>query len=295
MMFRAVKPTLATEMYLALSGGCAEAEVSVFGVPLSMRTRAQDEASLGLEAAATALFIAKHYPRTLVEDDKDDESNGVEEKRSTVDWDQWRGMDVFAKIPRNALPTGAFGKSCIEGPHSMCKQCDAATGYAKQCLRCNAGYELNDKPNFRCKAETSSPTSSPTSFSLCEKLTVGPGSHAKTVYLTDERLICPTVVDKSNWGHPCSCPDVFRVKQTGNEVYVERTDSPEAWNMDLYFDCCVCLDLRLASGGGTWVDSGGDGCNNYEINGWCSTEFADKFRNEYVASEACCACGGGQR
>ena len=57
-----------------------------------------------------------------------------------------------------------------------------------------------------------------------------------------------------------------------------------------------CTDLTLASGA-AWHDSGGESynCVWYADSGSSRCEWysGDNYRNEYVGSEACCACGGG--
>eukprot|EP01064_Diplonema_japonicum_P022795 TRINITY_DN32_c0_g1_i15.p1 TRINITY_DN32_c0_g1~~TRINITY_DN32_c0_g1_i15.p1 ORF type:complete len:554 (+),score=170.35 TRINITY_DN32_c0_g1_i15:134-1795(+) len=55
-----------------------------------------------------------------------------------------------------------------------------------------------------------------------------------------------------------------------------------------------CTNLQL-SGGGTWVDKPyGTGCDWYGAEAQRCGWYGSRYRNEHVANEACCVCGGGK-
>eukprot|EP01061_Rhynchopus_euleeides_P021954 TRINITY_DN3582_c1_g1_i1.p1 TRINITY_DN3582_c1_g1~~TRINITY_DN3582_c1_g1_i1.p1 ORF type:complete len:545 (+),score=166.41 TRINITY_DN3582_c1_g1_i1:119-1636(+) len=57
----------------------------------------------------------------------------------------------------------------------------------------------------------------------------------------------------------------------------------------------TCVDLQL-SGGGIWVDKPyGTGCDWYGAKAERCAWYGTRYRNEHVANEACCVCGGGRR
>ena len=85
----------------------------------------------------------------------------------------------------------------------------------------------------------------------------------------------------------------FTVTRGVSVVNYDQTTAHECAGTSVKKPSRVCTDLTLAAGG-PWVDSAGDSCSDYASLDNCQTSGAtDMFRNEFIASEACCACDAG--
>ena len=67
--------------------------------------------------------------------------------------------------------------------------------------------------------------------------TWGTGQKQKTITI-DNKFVCPSVVDKTNWMGETTYKDKFEVSQNVNKVTVTRIDVRSKWKMNLIFSCC---------------------------------------------------------
>ena len=73
----------------------------------------------------------------------------------------------------------------------------------------------------------------------CHIVDVGSSyGNTKTITL-DKELICPKLVDETNWVGEGNFSDTFSVLQRGKKLTVQRTGAPGRWEIDLKFYCCV--------------------------------------------------------
>ena len=93
---------------------------------------------------------------------------------------------------------------------------------------------------------------------VCEAQTIGNGANRGVEFTITEGLVCPTVVDKTNWLGTGTGNDAFEVTQVGNVISARRTDTgdPEqSWGMSLQFECCAGTPMNNVALGGTATHS----------------------------------------
>ena len=178
-----------------------------------------------------------------------------------------RGLE-FATVPGRMTYSGSTGVN-IDGGYAYGDPRRYTRGWAlhnglgdpTQCdALCKAQPECQSPGNTCTSQAYQAPdrcycsyASTPTSEECAIGCHGDPNCGDKSCTLSNARLACPTVVDRSNWKGGDTWSDTFAVTQQGAKVTVVRTDSAVGgWGMNLRFDCGPNQVIPNAPGVGGW-------------------------------------------
>ena len=78
----------------------------------------------------------------------------------------------------------------------------------------------------------------------CLEITVGTSVFSDVrIQAARGDLICPTIVDKTNWVGGGTQTHVFAVSVSGGSIFVRRTDKSEGWAFNLRIKCTPGLPI----------------------------------------------------
>ena len=173
----------------------------------------------------------------------------------------------------------SHASSCSAGSVCICQNNCEAGKYQNEndqssCKTCVAGQysDFGQHSCARCPAGKYSSRLGATEFGFLVTIGFSPGSTSKTVTVSSTpapqswsfptpvsvtRIICPSVVDKSNWypaGSFSNLPNTYQISVNGLDVTATRTDDSVWDDVDLKFICRSDDHCEHVCPAGTWSD-----------------------------------------